>query len=147
MTDTPSIQRRILGCAAAFVAMNVVGTGIAMVMGPFVGPQFGTLLRDPAGAGLNFPALLCGYAVVAMALTVLHGRSASKELGPSALLGLCLGLAVFLGDHLITSGWSVMPAGTMAVSGLFDSLAVVAGAVVLSWVTMPRTNSTHANAH
>jgi len=145
--EVPSRLRRALGTLAAFLAMNVVGALTAMVIAPLVAPQFGGLMRNPARDELQVPALLSGYAVVAIALALLLGGVEAKPPGRSARLGLTLGLAVFLGGHLITAGWSVMPVAAMALSGVVDSLAVAFGAAAFSWVLLVRTKAENAHAY
>jgi len=51
-----------------------------------------------------------------------------------ATIGLALGLAVFLGDHLVTAGWSKLPALPMLISGGLDAFAVMAGGVAIAMV-------------
>jgi len=142
MSLLPSLPRRAAGVAAAFLTVNVTGALIAMAMGPVVGPSFGALLRDPARDGLNLPALTGGYLVISIVLGLLCTRLGVSSVREGATLGLTLGLATFLGDHLVTSGWSTMPVGAMALSGLLDPLSVAAAGAALAFVTTWRRERT-----
>jgi hypothetical protein len=134
VAEPPSLLRRAVALVAAFVTMNVAGAAIATAMSPLVRQAFGSLLRDPAREGLNLPALLGGYLVMTAVLAFLHRRLRVTSVQSGASLGLVLGLACFLGDHLVTAGWSTMPATAMAASGLLDSLSVAAAGAVISAV-------------
>lgn len=119
-----------------FVTLVVTSTMVAMGMGPFINESFGQMIRDPDGDGLLFPALLSGYAVIAIGLVWLYPRvfPTPPRWAQAALFGGVVGLMVCLGDHLVTAGWSRMPAWSMAVSGVLDSLPFVITAVALRWV-------------
>ena len=49
-------------------------------------------------------------------------------------MGAALGLAIFLGDHLITAGWSRLSAIPMAISGALDALSIVASFAAVCFV-------------
>lgn len=120
----------------AFVTAVVAGTIVAMAMGPFINESFGQMIRDPGGDGLLFPSLLSGYAVIACGLAWLYPRvfRDPTRWTEAATLGGVVGLSVFLGGHLVVSGWSRMPLWSMATSGVLDSIAIVAAATTLRWV-------------
>jgi hypothetical protein len=122
------LARPLMAIATATVTMNIAGAIIAFAMTPFIAPLLHGFMRDPAGEGLLFPALVGGYGVIAAALAYLYPRiDPSLSLRAGVELGGALGLAIFFGGHLVISGWSRMPVGAMATSGTFDSLAVAAG--------------------
>lgn len=128
--------------AGAYVTTFVVATIAAISMQPFVSPMFGRYVRTEA-AGLAFAPLLTGYMVITLALVWLTPRIRTDESGwrHGAIVGAVLGAAVFLGDHLVTAGWSSLPALPMLISGLVDISAVVCGGVavaVLQARTTPR---------
>lgn len=58
--------------------------------------------------------------------------------------GAVLGLAIFLGDHLITAGWSKLAAIPMAISGTLDALSVVAAFAAVAFVLKHGTESAPA---
>lgn len=124
------MTRTALSIGATFLATFVVGTISAVAMRPFVSPMFGDYVRTDAD-GLAFAPLLTGYLVIALALVWLTPRIESAASGwrHGAMVGAALGVSVFLGDHLITAGWSKLPALPMLISGAVDVLAVVAGGV------------------
>jgi len=116
----------------------VTGTIIAIIMQPYVAPHFGEYVRTEQD-GLVFPSLLAGYAVIGFAISYIASKLSVESMSLIEVLtiGAAIGLAVFLGDHLVTAGWSYLPVGVMAVSGALDSLSIVvafwAVSVVYRW--------------
>ena len=128
-------MKPLFAFAAAWAACLVSGTAIAIGMQPFIAPLLAPHIRTEE-MGLHFPALLSGYVVLALGMIALAVLSdaASRGWGWVMQTGAVLGLTVFLGDHLITAGWSQLAAGPMAVSGVLDALSVLAGFVAGVWV-------------
>ena len=116
---------------AAWIAMFVSGSAIAVAMGPWIAPTFGEMIRDPESDGLLWPALLGGYLVISIVLVIFMRSIQPATIWKATELGLILGLAVFLGDHLVTAGWSKLPAVSMLISGLLDSISVGFAALVV----------------
>ena len=138
-TNAHTVVRTLIALVATTVAMSVCGAAIAMAMSPVVAPLFGAYVRDPNKEGLNAPSLMAGYVVIALVLAMLHRQVQPLSRVASAQLGLTLGTAVFLGDHLVTAGWSSIPALPMLISGLLDPAQVAVGPVTSrSWAS-PRT--------
>lgn len=133
------MNRRLLAGPVGFVAMFVAATVIAIAMRPFVSPMFGPYIRTDAD-GLAFLPLMAGYAVVTAVLAWLLPRVSTGQLGMKhgATVGIALGLAVFLGDHLITAGWSKLPAVPMLLSGFLDAFAVMAGGAAMGLLSGQR---------
>jgi hypothetical protein len=133
------MSRSLLTVPAGFVAMFVTATAIAIAMRPLVAPMFGPYIRTDAD-GLAFLPLIAGYFVVTLVLAWLLPRVATGLQGwrHGAVVGLALGLAVFLGDHLVTAGWSQLPALPMLISGALDAIAVMAGGAAMA-LTQPRS--------
>jgi len=126
----------ILPLGMGYVVTNVVATTLAVaILQPLVSPMFGLYIRTDAD-GLAFAPLLVGYLVITTALVWLMPRVKSGRSGwlHGAVIGLVLGAAVFLGDHLVTAGWSKLPALPMLLSGLVDALAVMAGGIMVAVV-------------
>jgi len=128
---------------AGAMACLITGTMIAIAMQPFVAPHLAPHIRTEE-QGLLFPALLSGYIVIGAMLTILAVLTGASSRSWTWVLqtGAVVGLAIFLGDHLITAGWSQLAAVPMAVSGVLDSLSVLAG---FSAVTFVLKRSTPAN--
>ena len=126
------MMRVISSIAAGYLATFVVATIAAISMRPFVSPMFGQFVRADAD-GLAFGPLLAGYMVITLALVWLIPRIRTGASGwrHGAIVGAVLGGAVFLGDHLVTAGWSRLPALPMLISGIVDVLAVVFGGVAV----------------
>jgi len=123
----------VLPLSTGYVVTNVVATALAVTMRPFVSPKFGSYIRTDTD-GLAFAPLLVGYFVITSVLVWLMPRVESGRSGwrHGAVVGLALGAAVFLGDHLVTAGWSKLPALPMLLSGLVDELAVMAGGIAVA---------------
>lgn len=129
------MKRAALSMGLGYLAMFVVATIIAIAMRPVVSPMFGMYVRTDA-EGLAFAPLLAGYLVVTLALGWLVPRVQTGSAGwrHGGTVGTALGTAVFLGDHLITAGWSKLPALPMLLSGVIDVLAVASGGVAIAMI-------------
>lgn len=126
----------VLSLGAGYVVTNIAATTLAVViLQPMISPMFGSYIRTDAD-GLAFAPLLVGYLVITIILAWLMPRVKSGRSGwlHGAVVGLVLGTAVFLGDHLVTAGWSRLPAVPMLLSGIVDALAVMTGGVVVAVV-------------
>lgn len=134
-TPSFSFVRTAVAVIVSAVTMTVVGGIIAMAMSPVVVPLFGAFVRDPNKEGLNAPTLVGGYFVIALMLAMLHRQLVLPSRRSSAVFGLMLGFAVFLGDHLVTAGWSSIPALPMLISGVVDPVALALGAVVFAVIS------------
>lgn len=121
----------VLGAIGALVS----GIVISIPIHPYVIPLLGEFVR-PEAQGPYFPSLLSGYLVLGFAMAYLAPKLSVTKMSLVQVLtaGAAIGLAVFFAGHLITSGWSRLPAGVMAVSGLFDSLSIVFGFWVVAYV-------------
>jgi len=130
----------IAGIAGGFATL-ISGTIIAIIMQPWVAPHFGEYIRNKE-EGLLFPSLIAGYLVIGFCLSYVLSRLRVEDMKLSQIfsLGAVMGLAIFLGDHLITAGWSRLNAGAMAFSGLLDSLSVVVGFWIVSLVHRYKAN-------
>lgn len=135
------MMKWILPVGLGYVVTNVVATALAVAMlQPLVSPMFGVYIRTDAD-GLAFAPLLAGYLVITIVLVWLMPRVNTGRLGwrHGAVVGMVLGTAVFLGDHLVTAGWSKIPAVPMLLSGLVDTLAVMVGGIVVAVVQRRQT--------
>ncbi len=119
---------------AAWLSAVVSGSLVAAAFGPFLAPRFGELIRDPQADGLLFPALLAGYGVIAAALVSLYQSMPLQDWAGVLRLAGTLGIAVFVGDHLVTAGWSHLELWAMLLSGGADVLAVVVAGLVMHLV-------------
>lgn len=122
------VRRMIISLAAGYVVTFVVATISAIAMRSLISPLFGAYIRTDAD-GLAFLPMVTGYLAVAAALVWIVSRVKTSATGwlHGAMVGAVLGSAVFLGDHLITAGWSKLPALPMLISGVIDIVAVIAG--------------------
>jgi hypothetical protein len=131
----------IAGIAGGFATL-LSGTMIAIMMQPLMAPYFGELIRKEHEDGLLFPSLIAGYLVIGLSLSYLAPRLGmiNMKLSQIFTLGAVMGLAIFLGDHLVTAGWSRLNPIAMTLSGLVDSLSVVVGLLVVTLVHRYKTN-------
>lgn len=131
----------IAGLAGGFATL-ISGTIIAIIMQPWVAPYFAGHIRKENEDGLLFPVLIAGYLVIGFVLSYLAPKLGVKNMKQTQIvtLGLAIGLAIFLGDHLVTAGWSRLNAGAMAFSGVLDSLSVMVGFWVVSLVHRYKQN-------
>lgn len=128
------MMKWVLSLGTGYVVTNIAATTLAVViLQPMISPMFGSYIRTDVD-GLAFAPLLVGYLVITIILAWLMPRVKSGQSGwaHGAVVGLVLGTAVFLGDHLVTAGWSTIPALPMLLSGLVDALAVMAGGIVVA---------------
>ncbi len=133
----PSPLRLMIGAFTAFVAMQVAATLIALSYPRFLPPEFAAFVRTKQ-EGLHMPSLLGGYFVVTLALVFFYTRVRPTSRAGAALLGYILYLAVFLGGHMVTAGWSKVPSWPMAWTGFFDALIGPLGGLVLDLVCRGR---------
>lgn len=129
------MRRSVLAAVGGFVTMFFAASGIAVAMRPWIGPMLAPYVRSDS-EGLAFVPLISGYIVIAAVVGWLSPRVESGQRGwrHGAFVGLSVGVPVFLGDHLVTAGWSKLPALPMVLSGLMDSLSVGAGGIVVALI-------------
>jgi hypothetical protein len=134
-------MRYTIASLAGALATLISGSIIAIIMQPWMAPHFGEFIRTKE-EGLLFPSLIGGYLVIGFCLSYLASNMKIKDIDIVRILiiGAVMGLAIFLGDHLITAGWSRLNAGAMAISGLLDSLSLIVGFLVVSLVYRYKTN-------
>jgi hypothetical protein len=131
----------IAGIAGGFATL-LSGTIIAIMMQPLLAPYFGELIRKENEDGLLFSSLIAGYLVIGLSLSYFAPRLGviNMRLSQIFTLGMVSGLAIFLGDHLVTAGWSRLNPIAMTLSGLSDSLSVAVGFWVVTLVHRYKTN-------
>ena len=121
---------------AGFLVTFVVASLLAVfVLQPWVNADLAGYVRTME-QGLHLPSILAGYFVLAAVMTGLYPRVNLNEhwLWNGLLFGLTVGVAVFVAGHLIISGWSVIPAKPMLLSGLVDTLAPALGGIAIAFV-------------
>ncbi len=120
---------------AGFVVTSAAGAAVAVAYGPFLTTAFGEHIRTP-DEGLAVPALVSGYAVIALVMAWLTPRLVTGHTGwrHGAIVGAAVGMTSFLGDHLVTAGWSRIATTPMLVSGIVDVLSGIAGGIVIALI-------------
>lgn len=128
-------MKLVLATLVGSFACLLTGTAIAIAMQSYIAPQLVPHIRTET-EGLLFPSLFAGYFVIGAMLVAVGSLAevADRSWLWVFKMGTTLGLAVFLGDHLITAGWSRLAAIPMAISGIFDALSIVVGFASVSFV-------------
>lgn len=130
------MKKNILSLSVGFVTMMVVAILMAKVSAPFLSNLFGDSIRKEGEDGLLMPALLGGYFLLTLFMTI-GFKYFSVDLTSwkikGMVFGLFCGLIAIFSDHLIISGWSRLPILPMFVSGISDMLAPIATGIVISY--------------
>jgi hypothetical protein len=130
------MKKYILSLSVGFVVMMVMAILVAKASAPFLSELFGETIRKEGQDGLLMPALLGGYFLLTLFMTVglkysFTNITCWKKRGLA--FGLFCGLIAIFSDHLIIAGWSRLPVLPMFVSGIADMLAPIATGVVISY--------------
>ncbi len=126
-----TIKRIALGLLAGFLASMIANTVLALVVLAPINDDLG--IARTTEQGLNYPALMIGYLVLAAVLvwTVNHTNQ-PNWLKRGALAGFVVGAGTFIAGHLITTGWSIAKLAPMAYSGIIDTIAAIIGGIAVS---------------
>jgi hypothetical protein len=117
---------------AGFVTMFITnGLMAAVVIGPLFESRYESIVANPA----NFPLLILGYLIIAVAMALLYPRlqPGGSWLSHSLQVGVFFGLAVFLGTHTVISGYTTIDATGFILSGMFDSVGPMVGMVAIGY--------------
>jgi hypothetical protein len=89
--------------------------------------------------GLNFPALLSGYFLVAVFMYWLNCiNKKNTYLRTGVENGLATALAFNVAGYLVVAGWSIASAPHMLLASIVDSFATVFGSVVIAYLIYKR---------
>ncbi len=124
-----------LSSFTGFVVTSAAGAAVAIAYGPFLRTAFGEHIRTEA-EGLAVPAMVSGYAIIALVMAWLTPRLATGYAGwrHGAVVGTAVGLTTFLGGHLVTAGWSRIATSPMLISGIVDVLSVTVGGIAVALI-------------
>ena len=130
------MKKYILSLSIGFVVMIVMSILVAKISAPFLSELFGETIRKEGQDGLLMPALLGGYFLLTLFMTIGFKNSFTnitswKKRG--LIFGLFSGLIAIFSDHLIIAGWSRLPVLPMFISGITDMLAPIATGIVISF--------------
>lgn len=130
------MKKFILSALFGFLGLFVANSIVALfLLGPMLNAYFGSYVRTNQ-QGLHIPAILSGYIILAVVMAYLYPKL-KWNIGwikRGLAFGLSMGAAVSLGGHLITAGWSTIPAFPMAVSGVIDALTATVGGVIVAFI-------------
>lgn len=126
-------QKIVLAALAGFVTLFITNGLMAAVV---IGPLFEDRYRDSVADPTNFPLLVIGYLIQAIAITIIYAgiQPAQNWFTQSLKIGISLGLAMFLGTHTIISGYTTIETVGFILSGLFDSLGPVIGTITIAYI-------------
>ncbi|MGH2553165.1 MAG: hypothetical protein ACRDEB_05575 [Chitinophagaceae bacterium] len=115
------MKKFILSTVLGFISFMIVG----MIFGYFyeligVMKMFGKTVRPPGTE--YFPALLSGALILTLLMAAGYPYFSLNAvwLKKGLVWGTFCGGLAFLSDHIITSGWSVMPPLPMLITGILD---------------------------
>ncbi|MDX2173859.1 MAG: hypothetical protein SFY56_12120 [Bacteroidota bacterium] len=129
------MKKQIIATVVGFIATFMANTLLAItIIGPLLNAKIG-ISRNPEKDGLNMPSMFTGYLLLTIFLVWLILQLKDKTWIQKGLLaGSMTGLAVNIGGHLITSGWSIANATPMLFAGIIDSFATIIGALVIAFI-------------
>lgn len=130
------MKKLILSTIFGFLGTFVVASLIAIfILQNLVNESLGVVRTMEEG--LNFPAILIGYFLLALGMSVLYPKIKDSLGGKWYLngfvFGYLVGVTVFIAGHLIVAGWSVIPATPLVIAGFFDSFAPAFGGIIISF--------------
>lgn len=126
-------MKTVLAAFVGFIAMFITnGLMAAVIIGPFLEERYREIVATP----VRFPLLIIGYLIIAVAMALLYPRlkTAQNWLSHSVVVGILIGLSVFLGTHTVIAGYTTIDAIGWITSGLFDSLGPVVGMVTIGYI-------------
>ena len=129
------VTRFAAAVAAGFAIMFIINAfAAAVIIDPLFGSDYPEVASDDAA--LDWPLLLGGYALIAVAVGCLHRRRLHDkgwvERGLS--IGIPVGLATFGGVHLIQAGYTTIDNTAWILAGLLDVFGPIAASVVMARV-------------
>ena len=103
-------------------------------LNPLIKPGLDGLMRS--GGDTQIGVLTGGFAliVVVVAILVAIVRVPRHWLGRGLAVGALVSAAAFFGSYTFLSGWMYLPTGEMCQTAIADSVTVIAGATVISFV-------------
>ena len=127
------MKKTALAAFAGFMTMFIVnGLMAAVVIGPLFESRYEAVVAD----SVNFPLLVLGYTIIAIAMALLY-----LQLQPnpnwfqrSLSAGLLVGAAIFFGTHTVITGYTTIDVVGFVLSGLFDSVGPALGMVAIGYV-------------
>ena len=130
------MKKIALSVIGGFVTNNTVATVVALlILNPLLNPSFEGTVRSME-QGLNTVPLTGGYLLLSVMMTWLYRQiNWTYHWATNGLiLGSVTGSIVFVSGHLIVSGWSILPATPMFISGILDCLATIAAGIFIAFI-------------
>lgn len=118
-----------------FIVNNLIGTLAARFIGkPLV---HGTMSKfERKKEDLKMAPLLAGYFLITLMMVLAYPYFALEAswLVKGTVLGLFSGVMSFVSVHLVISGWSILPPKEMLISGLIDTISIVATGISIAYI-------------
>ena len=128
------MKKTILAIILGFVVTFAVNTIIAFtIIGPLFNQALG-IVRTP-DQGLNVPAILAGYLLVAAGMTwIIQNVEYASWMKAGIIVGALTGIMIFVAGHMIIAGWSTINSSALIYAGLFDAISPIVGGAAISYV-------------
>lgn len=125
-------SKKYIAIVSGFLVTLISNTILALfVLAPF-NQNIG--ISRTMEQGLNSPALLSGYFLVAIFMVVLVSNLKDEHWFNRGLkLGLLTALSFNVAGYMVVSGWSVASAPWMLFASIVDSIATILGALTISY--------------
>ncbi|MCJ8292461.1 MAG: hypothetical protein HRT58_21445 [Crocinitomicaceae bacterium] len=118
-----------------FIVNNLIGTLAAKFIGkPLVHDAMSKFERKKED--LKMAPLLVGYFLITLMMVLAYPYFALEAswLVKGTVLGVFSGVMSFVSVHLVISGWSILPPKEMLISGLIDTISIVATGISIAYI-------------
>jgi hypothetical protein len=130
-----SALRWTVSLLAGFVVTSGLNWFVAeKLLNPIIKPGLEGLMRT--GGDTRVGVLTGGFALIVVVVAVLTAivRVPVHWLGRGVAVGALVSAAAFFGAYTFLSGWMYLPTGEMCRTAIADSLTLIVGATVISFI-------------
>ncbi len=127
--------RGVTSLVAGFVVTSGLNWFVAeKFLNPIIKPGLAGLMRS--GGDTQIGVLTGGFALIVAVVAVLTAivRVPRHWLARGLAVGALVSAAAFFGAYTFLSGWMYLPTAVMCRTAIADSLTVVVGAVIISFI-------------
>jgi hypothetical protein len=128
-------MRWALSLLAGFVVTTGLNWFVAeKILNPLIKPGLDGLMRT--GGDTQVGVLTGGFALIVVVVAILTAivRVPAHWLGRGVAVGALVSAAAFFGAYTFLSGWMYLPTATLCRTAIADSLTVVVGATLISFI-------------
>ncbi len=130
-----SALRWVVSLVAGFVVTSGLNWVVAeKFLNPLIKPGLDGLMRS--GGDTQVGVLTAGFALIVAVVAILTAivRVPVHWLWRGVAVGALVSAAAFFGAYTFLSGWMYLPTGEMCRTAIADSLTVVVGATLISFI-------------